>query len=101
MQKGLSGRSALGADRGMLFIFSRAGMYRFWMPDMHFPIDILWIDNGKVIDADENVSPKFDPLRPVFYTPSRPVRYVLEVNAGFMKRHTIRIGDPVIFNHIR
>lgn len=101
VQKGLSGRKVLAGDKGMLFVFDRAEIYRFWMPDMHFPIDIIWIDNGKVLDADENVSPEFDPLHPVFYMPSRPVRYVLEVNAGFMKRKNIRIGDPVTFHRIR
>ena len=101
VQKGLSGRSSLGENRGMLFIFGRPDVYHFWMPDMRFPIDIIWIDNGQVVDADENVSPKFDPLRPIFYTPGHPVRYVLEVNAGFMKRKNIRIGDPVTFYRIR
>lgn len=101
VQKGLSGRSSLGADRGMLFIFGRPDIYRFWMPDMHFPIDIIWMNDDKVIDTDEDVSPKFDPLHPVFYTPARPVQYVLEVNAGFMKRNNIHIGDAVIFHPLR
>lgn len=101
VQKGLSGRVSLAADRGMLFLFDRPEKYRFWMPDMRFPIDIIWIDDNQVIDVDENVSPKFDPLHPIFYTPARPVRYVLEVNAGFMKRNNIHIGDAVIFNRIR
>ncbi len=101
VHKGLSGRSLLGADQGMLFIFDRPDRYRFWMPDMHFPIDIIWIDGGKIVDADENVSPEFDPSRPVFYTSAHPVRYVLEVNAGFMKRNNMRIGDPVTFHRIR
>lgn len=101
VQKGLSGRSSLGADRGMLFIFSRPDIYRFWMPDMHFPIDIIWMNDDKVIDTDEDVSPKFDPLHPHFYTPAHPVQYVLEVNAGFMKRNNIHIGDAVIFHPLR
>ncbi len=101
VQKGLSGRVSLAADRGMLFLFDHPEKYRFWMPDMRFPIDIIWIDDNQVIDADENVSPKFDPLYPVFYTPARPVQYVLEVNAGFMKRNNIHIGDAVTFNRIR
>lgn len=101
IQQGLSGRSSLGADRGMLFIFSRLDIYRFWMPDMRFPIDIIWMSDDRVIDTDEDVSAKFDPLHPVFYIPAHPVRYVLEVNAGFMKRKNIRIGDPVTFHRIR
>lgn len=101
VQKGLSGRAYLGRDQGMLFIFSQPDRHRFWMPDMRFPIDIIWIAGDKVIDIDKNVSNRFDPARPVFFTPSSPVRYVLEVNAGFSKKYGIKIGDPVAFNRIR
>lgn len=94
-QKGLSGRNSLDADSGMLFIFARPDTYRFWMPDMHFPLDMIWIQNGKVVDITENVSNQFDPANPRFYTPSSPAQYVLEVNAGFAKRHGIRVGDTV------
>ncbi|MBI3442514.1 MAG: DUF192 domain-containing protein [Candidatus Sungbacteria bacterium] len=100
-QKGLSGRNSLPADRGMLFVFSRPAAYRFWMPDMRFPIDIIWINDNKIVDADEDVSPRFDPAHPVFYTPARLVQYVLEVNAGFMKRNKLHAGDPVSFHLMR
>jgi uncharacterized membrane protein (UPF0127 family) len=96
-QKGLSGRRLLDADRGMLFIFSRPDRYRFWMPDMYFPLDMIWIQDNKVVDIDKDVSNEFNPAAPKFYTPSSAVRYVLEVNAGFSMRHGIRIGDAVTF----
>ena len=70
------------------------------MPNMYFPIDIVWINENKVIDIDENVSNEFDPANPVFFTPTSPVQYVLEVNAWFSKNHDIHIGDVVSFNHI-
>lgn len=97
-QKGLSGRNSFAADRGMLFIFDHPDLYRFWMPDMHFPLDMIWIQNGKVVDISENVSNAFDPAHPRFYTPSSPAQYVLEVNAGFAKKHAIKIGDTIRFN---
>lgn len=100
VRKGLSGRASLEADQGMLFLFLKADRYRFWMPDMHFPIDIIWIENGRVVDIDENVSNDFDPANPVFFSPPSPVRYVLEVNAGFSKRQGIDIGDAVMLRHI-
>lgn len=96
IQKGLSGRASLAANQGMLFVFSRPDRYRFWMPDMHFPIDIIWINDDKVVDIDADVPNEFDPARPRFYIPSSPARYVLEVNAGFSKNHKIEIGDTVI-----
>ncbi|MEK7077112.1 MAG: DUF192 domain-containing protein [Patescibacteria group bacterium] len=98
--KGLSGRASLERERGMLFIFPRADRYRFWMPDMHFPIDIIWIEGGKVAALTENVSPEFDPAHPRFYTPPKPVQYVLEVNAGFTRAKGIQAGDPAAFSHI-
>ncbi|MEK7082252.1 MAG: DUF192 domain-containing protein [Patescibacteria group bacterium] len=101
LEKGLSGRKSLGEDQGMLFIFPRADRWRFWMPDMRFPIDIIWIADDKVIDIDENVSNRFDPANPLFFTPSVPVRRVLEMNAGFAKKHGIGVGGEVVFNHIQ
>lgn len=98
--KGLSGTESLGVDNGMLFVFSKADRYKFWMPDMNFPIDIIWINNGTVADIDHNVTNKFDWKKPIFYSPATPVKYVLEVNAGFAKKKNIKIGDTVIFKNI-
>src|SRR3989344_5408813 len=53
---GLSGRSTLPEGSGMFFIFDTPGLYAFWMKDMHFSIDIVWIDeNFVVVDMDKNV----------------------------------------------
>ena len=99
--KGLSGRVSLDENSGMLFVFSEVNIYRFWMPDMHFPIDIIWIDENKnVVGISADVSNEFDPANPRFYTPPRPVRYVLEVNAGFSGSKNIKIGSPVTFHNI-
>lgn len=99
-QKGLSGRESLASDHGMLFVYEKAGAYSFWMPDMRFPIDIVWINNGKVVDLDENVSNEFDPANPKIYSPSNPVKYVLEINAGAAAVNNIKIGDAVVFENI-
>jgi len=93
-QKGLSGRLSLGADEGMLFVFPDPHTPRFWMPDMHFPLDIIWINNGAVVDIDEFVTNEFDPKNPKYYTPSEPIIFVLEVNAGFVQKNGIAVGDP-------
>lgn len=98
MQKGLSGRPALDPDKGMLFLFSVEGTYQFWMPDMRFPIDIIWMDAAKkVVSVSADVSNEFDAANPKFYTPSSPVQYVLEVNAGFAAQNDIGLGDKAIF----
>lgn len=100
VRKGLSGRASLASDSGMLFIFSKPDIYQFWMPDMHFPIDIIWINDGKVVDIDAEVSNAFDAAHPAFYRPKVPVQYVLEVNAGFAARQYITVGSTITFNHL-
>lgn len=100
VKKGLSGRARLDPDQGMLFLFPVSDRYRFWMPDMHFPIDIIWIADDTVADIDADVPADFDPAAPVFYAPVKPVNRVLEVNAGFAETHGIRAGDRAIFYHI-
>ena len=90
---GLSGREYLGSDEGMFFLFESPGLYSFWMKDMKFSIDIIWIDEGfTVADITRNASPESFPKS--FY-PSRLVQYVLEVPAGWAFRHGIGIGDAV------
>lgn len=98
--RGLSGRMVLPENEGMLFVFERAGMYQFWMPEMRFPIDILWIENGKVVGITPNISNEFDPKNPMIYSPPSPVRSVLEVNAGFAEKHGIRLEDAVALPYL-
>jgi uncharacterized membrane protein (UPF0127 family) len=97
--QGLSGRKSLGELEGMLFIFENPDIYRFWMPDMNFPIDIIWIDeDGVIVDITENAPPLEDKSNPVWYMPIKPVKYVLEVNSGFSNKYNINVGDKVIFS---
>ncbi|OHB06180.1 MAG: hypothetical protein A3A26_01405 [Candidatus Zambryskibacteria bacterium RIFCSPLOWO2_01_FULL_47_14] len=78
--QGLSGRQVLETETGLLFIFDEPGFHGFWMKDMKFPIDIVWLGNDfEVIGVEKNVSPNTYPQ--VFYPP-RAVKYVLELNAG-------------------
>lgn len=97
VEKGLSGRERLDSESGMLFIFSKPDYYRFWMPDMNFPIDIIWINENRVVEISSDVSNEFDAANPKFYTPSQPVDRVLEVNAGFAKNKNIKVNDPFNF----
>ncbi|MDP3645837.1 MAG: DUF192 domain-containing protein [bacterium] len=92
-EKGLSERSSLDPDEGMLFVFENDGMYSFWMKDMRFPIDIIWIStDGYVVDVRENVSPD---TYPISFSPKKPARYVLELPAHAVKRFNIHRGDIV------
>jgi uncharacterized membrane protein (UPF0127 family) len=79
-------------DRGMLFSMSNPGLHAFCMRDMRFPIDIIWIADGKVAGMSEHLSQSY----PGVVTPPVPVRLVLEVPGGFAERHGIKVGDPVV-----
>ena len=91
---GLSGRKFLGENDGMLFVFNRPNVQRFWMRDMKFPLDIIWIDNNKVVGVAENLPPaSFNSLKT--YASPVPVRFVLEVNAGSAQKFGINVGNEV------
>ncbi|MSR73269.1 DUF192 domain-containing protein [Candidatus Parcubacteria bacterium] len=91
---GLSRRTSLAENTGLLFIWTEPKDVGIWMKDMNFPIDIVWIDaSGKIIDIKQAVSP--DTFPTVFY-PRTPALYVLELNAGFTEKHNIKIGDMVV-----
>lgn len=91
--KGLGGREGLAQDEGMLFIFDSDAKYPFWMKDMQFPIDILWIsDKGEVVDIRENVLLS---TYPAVFAPNSPARYVLELPAGFAKENGVSVGEIV------
>jgi hypothetical protein len=95
-EKGLSGRSMLPEEEGMLFVFDQPDRYGFWMWDMHFSIDIVWIDsNRRIVDITHDLTPE---SYPNVFAPSVPALYVLEVPAGTARRHAWKIGDHVEFN---
>ncbi|OGZ11976.1 MAG: hypothetical protein A2942_01705 [Candidatus Lloydbacteria bacterium RIFCSPLOWO2_01_FULL_50_20] len=100
IRKGLSGRPSLDPRSGMLFMFPKPYMYKFWMSDMLFPLDMIWIDNGIVVDISPNATTTFNPAAPNFYFPDEPAQYVLEVNVGFTATHGIVPGDTVTFKNI-
>ncbi|MDD4931615.1 MAG: DUF192 domain-containing protein [Candidatus Colwellbacteria bacterium] len=95
--KGLSGRSSMADDRAMLFRFNNPSVPVFWMKDMKFPLDIIWIRSGRVVGYVTDIYPEpgiseKDIKR---YSPPTPVDMVLEAPAGSVGRHGISIGDGV------
>lgn len=92
--QGLSGREALAEGRGMLFLFDTPGAPGFWMKDMKFPIDIVWISGGRVLGVEANVSPDDAPSRTVYYPPA-PVDRALEIPAGSAASAGITAGSVV------
>lgn len=97
-KRGLSGRTSLDQNSGMLFVFEDEMRPTFWMKDMNFAIDIIWIYEGEVVGFEKNVPPpepdtSDDDL--ARYNPDTLVTQVLEVNAGYVDEHGIQVGDTV------
>lgn len=91
--QGLSGTIPLEDKQGMLFKFDIPGNYGFWMKDMSYPLDFIWIDeNKRIVSITENIYPESYPA--VFY-PDTAVLYALEVPAGSAKRFSLQVGETV------
>ena len=91
--RGLGGRSGLAPDEGMLFIYSNDGYYAFWMKDMRFAIDILWLSkDGAINYIQESVAAS---TYPTSFSPPFPARFVLELPAGYVSEFDVKIGDSV------
>lgn len=101
---GLSRRTSLDWDRGMLFVFPEEAPRSFWMIDCRFDLDIAYIDSsGTIVDIQTMViEPGVPPERLRQYPSSSPrVKYALEVNRGWFGSHGIKVGQrvPAIAKH--
>lgn len=88
--RGLSGRAELEEGTGMLFVFPKPDRYVFWMPNMHFAIDIVWLDaTMQVVHVKERATPESYPEK---FDPGVFASYVLEVPAGYVAQHGVVVG---------
>lgn len=95
--RGLSGRYEIPLNTGMLFTFDKPGFYYFWMKDMQFPLDFVWIRGKEVVEITENVSfikPSNVSKIPSF-TAKQPFDKVIELNAGMIKKLNINKDDYI------
>lgn len=89
---GLSFLPSMTDTEGKLFVFPVSGSYAFWMKDMRFPLDILWIQDGVVVDLAEDVPAPLTGQFPATVVPQAPAQMVLELQAGEAKRQGIEVG---------
>ena len=93
--RGLSGRESLGERAGMLFVFESEDKHSFWMKDMNFSIDIIWMNEDlEVVHMEKSVSPD---TYPQIFIPKENAKYVLEVLAGFSEKVNLKIGQKAQF----
>ena len=92
-EQGLSGREGLAPDQGMLFVFPTDGIYAFWMKNMRFSIDMVWLaKDGTVVYIVSSASPE---SYPTDFVSTTPARYVVELPAGWAHAHDLTVGDSV------
>lgn len=101
MSKGLAVKNQLKENEAMLFVFEKPGRHSFWMKDMKFPIDIIWLDSdGKVAHIEKNLQPCVSVLICTGYSPNIDSQYVLETASNFTQRHNISVGTDIDFHLI-
>jgi len=88
---GLSHRGELPEGRGMLFFMPEKEVQTFCMRGMRFPLDFIWISQGRVVGLTRNVPPTFSGD----LTSPKPTNFVLEVPGGFTVKYGVKIGDRV------
>ena len=90
--RGLMYRTSMPAERGMLFRLSTREDHQFWMHNTCIPLDLLYVDDdGLIVGIVENAPTLNDQPRGV----GCPSRYVLEMNAGWARRHGVKAGQHV------
>ncbi|MBC7459546.1 DUF192 domain-containing protein [Candidatus Saccharibacteria bacterium] len=95
-QKGLSGITTLGPNDGLLMVFPDSQEWGIWMKDMKVPIDIMWLDEDRiVVHIVMDASPEIGDSKT--FVPTKPALYVLEVAAGTVESAGIKIGDRANF----
>lgn len=99
--KGLSGRKSHAQDKGMLFLFDSKDKYGFWMKDMQFPIDIIWLDDNKVVYIVKNAPSAGQTPNLTIYRPDKPANRVLEINAGLSDKYNITEGTTVTYKSVK
>jgi uncharacterized protein len=96
--KGLSVKDGLAENEAMLFVFDNEAEHTFWMKDMKFPIDIIWIDSDKtIVHIEHNLQPCGYGLLCPTYKPGQDSLYVLETVSGFAEKHNVVQGTRVQF----
>ncbi|MFH0863622.1 MAG: DUF192 domain-containing protein [Candidatus Gottesmanbacteria bacterium] len=97
-ERGLSYRENIPINQGMLFIFAKSGNYSFWMKDMKFDLDFIYINGSIIVDVVENVPYPKSSEQPKIIVAKHEFDKVLEVNSGTINRLKIKIGDKAEYS---
>ncbi len=95
--QGLSNRTSLCSNCGMIFVYQSESYYPFWMKDTLIPLDMIWLDKEGRVVTIHTATPQPDTSLPdlKLYQNSKPARYIIELNAGESDNIGLRVGDRV------
>ena len=94
---GLGKRDKLEKGWGMLFVFEKRIPHSFWMKNMRFPIDIIWLDNQRIVELAENVPPPQEGESPKVREPRLPSNFVLEIESGQARALGLKVGQMLSY----
>lgn len=98
---GLSYRESLKNDSGMLFVHDKEGVYPYWMYEMKFPLDMVFLDKDfKIVDYYQNAIPCESEKNCITISSRKPFKFVLELKSGFVKEKGLKIGDKLETNFL-
>ncbi len=90
-EKGLGGRKSICNNCGMMFVFFDSKYHYFWMKDMQFPLDIVWLKDGKVVGIEKNIPhDSYEILHPNVH-----FDLVIEFPANKMEEIDLKVGDEI------
>jgi len=99
LARGLSNRILLAENVGMLFVFPEEDVWTFWMKDVLFPVDVMFIDSsGTIIDIQTmRTEPGVPEELLTRYPSAGPALFALEINAGLSEKFGFQVGMQVQF----
>jgi len=97
---GLSKTKSLALNQGMIFLFDKSDYYSFWMKNMKFPIDIIFINNDQVVTIQSNAQIVKAQENPTIYASTAPANKVLEIQVGLSKKYNFKNGDKVTYENL-
>lgn len=100
MARGMMFRDSLAEDRGMLFFHSEPGRYTYWMYQVRIPLDIVWMDGThRIVEMSPDTPPCRSqvPQECPSYGGTASSMIVLELAAGSITRHGLRLGQQIAF----
>jgi uncharacterized membrane protein (UPF0127 family) len=90
---GLSGRKSLLDGTGMIFVFEKNGNYGFWMKEMKFSIDMVWVESDLTVNGiEKSAAPE---TFPKIFGQEYLAKYVLELPAGFSEKNSVVVGNKI------